>query len=103
MNVLMPQLGETVNEGTVAAWHKKVGDTVAKNEVLLDVETDKVATEIPAPASGILIAIHVAEGNTVDVGVVLAEIAAPGDSQTPDQDDAPQAATTNSPATMKSE
>ncbi len=103
MNVLMPQLGETVNEGTVAAWHKKVGDTVAKNEVLLDVETDKVATEIPAPASGILIAIHVAEGNTVDVGVVLAEIAAPGDSQTPEQDDAPQAATTNSPATMKSE
>ena len=51
MNVLMPQLGETVAEGTVAAWHKKQGDAVKKNEVLLDVETDKAATEVPAPVS----------------------------------------------------
>lgn len=76
MDVLMPQLGETVNEGTVAAWHKKVGDTIAKDELLLDVETDKVAMEIPAPASGTLSAIHVSEGDTVDVGVILAVIEA---------------------------
>ena len=76
MDVLMPQLGETVNEGTVATWHKKVGDTIAKDELLLDVETDKVAMEIPAPASGTLSAIHVSEGDTVDVGVILAVIEA---------------------------
>lgn len=70
----MPQLGETVNEGTVAAWHKNVGDEVTKGEILLDVETDKVATEIEAPGSGVLKVIQVAEGETVDVGVVLAEI-----------------------------
>ena len=51
MNVLMPQLGETVTEGTVANWHKKVGDTVAADEIILDIETDKVSMEIPAPGS----------------------------------------------------
>jgi 2-oxoglutarate dehydrogenase E2 component (dihydrolipoamide succinyltransferase) len=74
MDVLMPQLGETVAEGTVAAWHKKVGDTVAKDEILLDVETDKAAIEIPAPEAGVITAIHVEQGQTVDVGVVLAVI-----------------------------
>ncbi len=74
MNVLMPQLGETVAEGTVAAWHKKVGDSVAKDEILLDVETDKAAVEIPAPEAGVITAIHIEEGQTVDVGVVLAVI-----------------------------
>jgi len=74
MNILMPQLGETVAEGTIAAWHKKVGDTVAKDEILLDVETDKAAIEVPAPEAGVLTAIHVEEGQTVDVGVVLAVI-----------------------------
>ena len=79
MEVLMPQLGETVNEGTIAAWHKKVGDAVEKGEVLLDVETDKVATEIEAPASGIMASIDVPEGETVDVGTVLANIAVEGE------------------------
>ena len=74
MNILMPQLGETVAEGTIAAWHKKVGETVAKDEILLDVETDKAAIEVPAPEAGVLTAIHVEEGQTVDVGVVLAVI-----------------------------
>ena len=59
MNILMPQLGETVAEGTIAAWHKKVGETVAKDEILLDVETDKAAIEVPAPEAGVLTAIHV--------------------------------------------
>ena len=74
MNVLMPQLGETVAEGTVAAWHKKQGDTVAKNEILLDVETDKAATEVPAPVAGVIASVLVPEGKTVDVGTVLAVI-----------------------------
>jgi 2-oxoglutarate dehydrogenase E2 component (dihydrolipoamide succinyltransferase) len=82
MDVLMPQLGETVTEGTVSAWHKKAGDTVEKGEMLLDVETDKVATEITAPASGVLSAIHIAEGDTVDVGTVLAVIAVEGEVAT---------------------
>ncbi|HEY5623079.1 MAG TPA: dihydrolipoamide acetyltransferase family protein [Gammaproteobacteria bacterium] len=77
MNILMPQLGETVAEGTVAAWHKKVGDTVVKDEILLDVETDKAATEVPAPEDGVITAIHVQEGETVEVGVVLAVINGP--------------------------
>jgi 2-oxoglutarate dehydrogenase E2 component (dihydrolipoamide succinyltransferase) len=75
----MPQLGETVLEGTVATWHRNAGDEVAKGDVLLDVETDKAATEIEAPASGILSVINVEEGSTVDVGTVLAIIAVEGE------------------------
>lgn len=80
MDILMPQLGETVVEGTIAAWHKKVGDTVAKDELLLDIETDKAATEVPAPEAGVITAIHVKEGQTVDVGVVLAVINGPDEA-----------------------
>jgi pyruvate dehydrogenase E2 component (dihydrolipoamide acetyltransferase) len=79
MDVLMPQLGETVTEGTVSAWHKKAGDLLEKGEILLDVETDKVATEITAPASGVLKNINVPEGDTVDVGTVLAVITVEGE------------------------
>jgi 2-oxoglutarate dehydrogenase E2 component (dihydrolipoamide succinyltransferase) len=78
MNVLMPQLGETVAEGTVAAWHKQVGDRVEVDEIILDVETDKVSMEIPAPSAGTLTKILVEAGQTVDVGVVLAVIEAAG-------------------------
>ena len=80
MNVLMPQLGETVSEGTIAAWHKKAGDKVEKGDMLLDVETDKVATEITAPQSGVIQSIAVLEGETVDVGTVLAVIAVEGEA-----------------------
>lgn len=79
MDVLMPQLGETVSEGTIADWHKQPGDPVEKGDLLLDVETDKVATEITAPVSGTLAAVKVAQGETVDVGTVLAVIAAEGE------------------------
>ena len=54
MNVLMPQLGETVAEGKVAVWYKKEGDIVSKNEILADVETDKAAVEIPSPVEGVV-------------------------------------------------
>lgn len=80
MDVLMPQLGETVTEGTIAVWHKKTGDLVEKGEMLMDVETEKVATEIPAPVSGVLSTINVAEGDTVDVGTVLAVITVEGEA-----------------------
>ncbi len=70
----MPQLGETVTEGTVASWYRKVGDVVRADEPLFEVETDKVTTEIPAVASGVLKAILVEAGSTVPVGTVLAVI-----------------------------
>ena len=65
MNVIMPQLGETVEEGTVSAWHKKEGDTVAIDEVLVDIETDKVATEVPSLVAGTLVKILIGAGETV--------------------------------------
>ena len=74
MDVIMPQLGETVTEGTVANWYKKVGDSIKADEPLFDVETDKVTTEIPAIVSGVLKAILVEAGATVPVGTVLAVI-----------------------------
>jgi len=74
MDVIMPQLGETVAEGTVTKWYKKVGDEIKADEALFDVETDKVSTEIPAPASGVIAEILVAEGTTAKVGTRLAVI-----------------------------
>ena len=70
----MPQLGETVTEGTITKWFKAVGDTVARDEPLFEVSTDKVDSEVPSPAAGVLTAILVEEGDTVDVGVALAVI-----------------------------
>jgi len=81
MQVVMPQLGETVAEGTVTAWRKKVGEHVEAGEPLFDVSTDKVETEVPAPASGVLSAILVSEGTTVKVGVTLATIGEPAPAQ----------------------
>ena len=72
MDVLMPQLGETVDEGTVTVWHKKAGDRVEANDILLEIETDKVATEVPATRAGVLTEILVEEGETVAVGTRLA-------------------------------
>jgi pyruvate/2-oxoglutarate dehydrogenase complex dihydrolipoamide acyltransferase (E2) component len=70
----MPQLGETVTEGTITKWLKAVGDTVARDEPLFEVSTDKVDSEVPSPAAGVLTAILVEEGDTVDVGATLAVI-----------------------------
>lgn len=71
-DIVMPQLGESVTEGTITRWFKAVGDTVTEDEPLYEVSTDKVDTEVPSPASGVLTEIRVAEGDTVDVGTVLA-------------------------------
>lgn len=79
----MPKLGESVVEGTVARWLKKPGDSVAKLEPLLEISTDKIDTELPAPASGTLLAIAVAEGSTVAAGTVLATIGDAGEAVQP--------------------
>ena len=72
--VTMPQLGETVTEGTILKWAKQVGDTIAEDEVLVEISTDKVDTEVPSPASGTILEILVAEGDTVEVGTPLVVI-----------------------------
>ena len=76
-SVKMPALGESVTEGTVSSWLKAVGDAVEADEPLLEVATDKVDTEVPSPASGVLLEIRVPEDETVEVGTVLAIIGSP--------------------------
>ncbi|HET9871662.1 MAG TPA: 2-oxoglutarate dehydrogenase, E2 component, dihydrolipoamide succinyltransferase [Propionibacteriaceae bacterium] len=76
--VALPELGESVTEGTVSRWLKKVGDTVETDEALLEVSTDKVDTEIPSPTSGTVLEIRVQEDETVSVGTVLAVIGEQG-------------------------
>jgi 2-oxoglutarate dehydrogenase E2 component (dihydrolipoamide succinyltransferase) len=78
--VTMPQLGETVTEGTILKWVKQPGDTVAEDDVLLEISTDKVDTEVPSPFSGTMLEILVPEGTTVDVGTALAIIGEPGEA-----------------------
>jgi 2-oxoglutarate dehydrogenase E2 component (dihydrolipoamide succinyltransferase) len=70
----MPQMGVSVAEGTVAAWHKRVGDRVAADETICEISTDKIDTDVPAPAAGRVASVLVAEGETVAVGTVLARI-----------------------------
>ncbi|MGW2855837.1 biotin/lipoyl-containing protein, partial [Streptomyces sp. NPDC001215] len=77
-DVVLPALGESVTEGTVTRWLKAVGDSVEADEPLLEVSTDKVDTEIPAPASGVLLEIVVGEDETAEVGAKLAVIGQPG-------------------------
>ncbi|MEI8058417.1 MAG: biotin/lipoyl-containing protein, partial [Actinomycetes bacterium] len=80
VSVTMPQLGESVVEGTVTRWLKQVGDVVALDEPLLEISTDKVDTEIPSPAAGILLSIDAQEDEVVAVGGQLALIGSAGES-----------------------
>ena len=73
-SVVLPALGESVTEGTVTRWLKKVGDTVEADEGLLEISTDKVDTEIPSPVGGVIEEILVQEDETVEVGAILAKI-----------------------------
>jgi len=109
VDITMPQLGETVTEGTITRWTKAVGDPVAEDEVLYEVSTDKVDSEVPSPSSGHVSEILVPEGETVAVGTVLARIssAAPGGNGVPpapepkdaaESADAPVAAEKDTPA-----
>ena len=74
VDVVMPQMGVSVSEGTVTKWNKQVGDQIEADETLLEISTDKVDTEVPSPASGVVSEILVEEGATVEVGTVLARI-----------------------------
>lgn len=74
IEVPMPQMGESIAEGTVSKWLKQVGDTVERDEPILEISTDKVDAEIPAPSAGILVEVGVEEGETVEVGTILALI-----------------------------
>ena len=75
IEVILPKWGLTMEEGMVSEWRKREGDAVAEDEIIADVETDKMTTELPAPGSGILAKILVDAGETVEVGTVLALIA----------------------------
>src|SRR5947209_11647544 len=75
VQVVMPAMGDSVSEGTVLEWHKQEGDAVAVDETLVEISTDKVDDEVPAPVAGTVVKIHAAEGDTVTVGALLAEIA----------------------------
>ncbi|MFL5838092.1 MAG: multifunctional oxoglutarate decarboxylase/oxoglutarate dehydrogenase thiamine pyrophosphate-binding subunit/dihydrolipoyllysine-residue succinyltransferase subunit, partial [Solirubrobacteraceae bacterium] len=93
VQVTLPQMGESVSEGTVLEWHAAEGDQVSADETLVEVSTDKVDAEVPAPASGTLVKIHAQEGETVAVGAILAEIdtngaGAPSEADTPPAEDA---------------
>src|SRR5689334_14979866 len=77
-DVVMPQMGESVAEGTIVRWIKKVGDTVERDEPLFEISTDKVDAEIPSPAAGVLTEIRANEGQTVEVNSVVAVIGEAG-------------------------
>src|SRR5687768_6116014 len=79
-NVVMPQMGESIAEGTIVRWIKKVGDQVDRDEPLFEISTDKVDAEIPSPAAGVLADIRVKEGETVPVNSVVAVIGAAGEA-----------------------
>ena len=80
VEVVMPQMGESITEGTVSKWLKQVGDRVEKDEPILEISTDKVDAEVPAPGAGVLLEIRTAEGETVGVGTVVAVIGEEGES-----------------------
>ena len=87
VTISMPQLGETVTEGTILAWVKEVGDYVAEDDILVEISTDKVDTEIPSPAHGILTEILVAAGTTIDVGTPIAVLS--DEDEEPSEDEEP--------------
>src|ERR671917_334089 len=78
-NVVMPQMGESIAEGTIVRWIKKIGEPVDRDEPLFEISTDKVDAEIPSPAAGVLTDIRVKEGETVPVNSVVAVIGGAGD------------------------
>ena len=81
VEVVMPQMGESITEGTVSKWLKSVGDKIEKDEPILEISTDKVDAEVPSPAAGTLLEIRHQEGETVEVGTALAIIGAEGEAQ----------------------
>ncbi len=80
VEVVMPQMGESITEGTISKWLKKVGDKIERDEPLLEISTDKVDAEVPAPAAGVLLEIRYQEGETVEVGTALAFVGEEGEA-----------------------
>jgi len=101
IDVMVPTLGESVAEATVSSWFKAAGDAVAQDEILCELETDKVSVEVPAPAAGVLSEITAAEGTTVDASAKLAVIATGASAAAPAPAAAAPAATASAPAGMK--
>src|ERR1700756_4265490 len=97
-DVIMPQMGESIFEGTITKWLKKPGNKSRREEPLFEISTDKVDAEIPAPASGVLQEIKVGEGNTVQVNTVVGTIASDGEAGS-----APAKPTTAAPAAAPAE
>src|ERR1700692_4548117 len=101
-DIIMPQMGESIVEGTITKWLKKPGDKVQRDEPLFEISTDKVDAEIPAPASGVLQEIKVTEGTTVGVNTVVGTISADGEAAAAPAKPAP-AATAPPPQEIKKE
>ena len=102
-DIIMPQMGESIVEGTITKWLKKPGDKVQRDEPLFEISTDKVDAEIPAPASGVLREIKVAEGTTVGVNTVVGTIAADGEAAAAPTKPAAAAPAAEKPAAAKTE
>src|ERR1700687_58076 len=94
----MPQMGESIAEGTLTKWLKKVGDSVKRDEPLFEISTDKVDAEIPAPAAGTLLEILVEEGKTVPINTVVARLGEAGEKSTEDSSKGAQPAASAAPA-----
>jgi 2-oxoglutarate dehydrogenase E1 component len=84
VQVVMPQMGDSVTEGTILEWHKKEGDNVSADETLVEISTDKVDAEVPVPVNGTIVKTYGAEGDTIEVGALLAEISTAEGGGTPD-------------------
>ena len=92
VDVTMPQLGETVTEGTIIRWFKQVGDPVEADEILFEISTDKVDSEVPSPTAGVVTEILASEGDVVEVGQVLARVGSPDEAPGPESAPAAEAA-----------
>ena len=83
IDVVMPKMGESITEGTILEWHKKVGEVIALDEILLEIGTDKVDSEIPSPSAGTLVEIIGEQNQVMDVGTVIARIETDMDAANP--------------------
>lgn len=97
-DIVIPQMGESVAEGSIGTWLKQVGDTVAVDEPIVEVETDKVAMEVPSPVAGVLVEQTVAEGDTVEIGALIARVDTEGKAEAGTEAKAPAPAPAPAPA-----
>src|ERR687895_582432 len=101
VDVVMPQMGVSVSEGTITKWLKQEGEAIQADEALLEISTDKVETEVPSPGTGVVQQILVQEGETVEVGTKLAVIGAAGAASAAEPEPEPEAEPAPEPATAQ--